>query len=254
MRGPNLCGIGAAAVAGRYRKRPTRRLLPVIVGAAALLPAPLYAQASGSIETGTLRPVAPAGGFGTTKDQVRLVVRKFAACSIARKRVPVENFLAMPFGGPDFLRMRRQVLQDECLGAGELSMRDDIIRGALFDVLYSLDFGRSKPIDVSGAPAIDYQAELPADATGSARQIAEMARFGDCVSRADQADVRLLLLSAPDTRAEQDMIGLLAPRLGPCVPQGITTHLTKSVLRGALAEGMYRLSRAASGRPWGVKA
>jgi hypothetical protein len=72
-----------------------------------------------------------------------------------------------------------------------------------------------------------------------------MEQFGECVSRARAEEVRQLLAAPPETPLESRAITLLSPSLSGCVPKGQDFRFSKTVLRGALAEGMYRLSKAA---------
>jgi hypothetical protein len=40
--------------------------------------------------------------------------------------------------------------------------------------------------------------------------------------------------------------------LGACIPNGRKISFSRSVLRAAVAEGLYRLERAANRIPWGA--
>ena len=205
----------------------------------------IHAQASGSLETGTLIPVRPAGGYGTAPSDVRQVVRRFSACSVGRGRTSVEMFLAAPVSSSEYIRLRRRVLVDDCLGAGELTISDAIIRGALFEQLYIADFKSQSALDLSNAPRVDYRAPYSTIVTPQAGQAIALAELGDCVARRAASKARALLLVEPGSSAESAAFAELSPELGPCVPKGQRVALSRSIVRGGLAEGLYRVSRSA---------
>jgi hypothetical protein len=228
-------------------------LFAATLPALAMTAAKLSAQASGSMETGSLIANHPAGGYGTSGKDARAISRRFAECSIRRGRRSAELYLAAPIGSADQARLQRQVLVDDCLGAGELSLPPDVIRGALFEQLYLLEYKTAPPADLSTVPTIDYTFGYSAPLTAGAINGIALAQFGDCVARADAGHARDLLTSLPDSTGETAAVGGLMSHLAPCIPQGRTIHFSRSVLRAAIAEGLYRLERAATGTPWGAK-
>jgi len=122
------------------------------------------------------------------------------------------------------------------------------MRGALFEAAYDRAFGRSGPTDFKAVPAINYLAPYSAEISSEAANTIALAQFGDCVSRADGSNARKLMATSPESTAELAAISDLAPRFAACIPQGRTISFSRSVARGAIAEGLYRLSRAAAGQ------
>lgn len=221
--------------------------LPALV----LTPAELCAQASGSMETGSLITNRPAGGLGTGRKDARLISREFAACSVRRGRAIAERYLAAPIGSANHMRLQRRVLVDDCLGAGELTLPVQVIRGALFEQLYLLDYRTAPAHDLAAVAAIDYSAGYSSPVTPQAGNGIALAQFGDCVARADTDNARHFLINFPDSGGETAAVRALMPRLGACIPAGLKITFSRSVLRAAIAEGVYRLVRAANRVPWG---
>ncbi|HYI39367.1 MAG TPA: hypothetical protein VE053_03510 [Allosphingosinicella sp.] len=228
-------------------------LLSLALSVWVLTPAPLRAQASGSMETGSLIANRPAGGYGTSSNEARLISRKFAECSIRRGRLSAQRYLAAPIGSSEQARLQRQVLVDDCLGAGRLSLPHEVIRGALFEQLYLLEYKAPPAVDLKAVAAIDYTAGYSAPVSGPAINGIALAQFGDCVARADAESARSLLTNLPDSKGESAAVQGLMPRLGACIPKGRKISFSRSVLRASVAEGLYRLTRAADGAAWGTK-
>lgn len=204
------------------------------------------------METGSLVTNRPAGGYGTTRNEARSISRKFAECSVRRGRVTAERYLSTPIGSSDQARLQRQVLVDDCLGVGELRLPPEVIRGALFEQLYLLQYKNDPGRDLSAVAAIDYTAGYSAPVPQHAINGIALAQFGDCVARADTAHARELLINLPDSKGETAAMHGLMPRLGACIPKGQKISFSRSVLRAAIAEGLYRLARAADGSSWGA--
>ncbi|MEA3008447.1 MAG: hypothetical protein QOJ91_139 [Sphingomonadales bacterium] len=231
--------------------RLSLRLL-LAVAAVALSPAALGAQASGSMETGSLITNRPAGGLGTGRGDARVISRQFAECSIKRGRGIAERYLAAPIGSKDYSKLQRQVLVDDCLGAGELTLPGEVIRGALFEQLYLIDYRTRPAADLAAVAAIDYTAGYSAPVAVDAGNGIALAQFGDCVARANPSDAHKLLVNIPGSAGESDAVHGLMSHLGACIPAGRKISFSRSVLRSAVAEGLYRLVRAANGLPWGA--
>ncbi len=53
----------------------------------------------------------------------------------------------------------------------------------------------------------------------------------------------MLLRSQPGSSSESAAFAKLSPAFPSCVPQGQTLSLSKTIARGALAEGMFWLSK-----------
>ncbi|HEY0027491.1 MAG TPA: hypothetical protein VGC35_06445 [Allosphingosinicella sp.] len=217
-----------------------------------LTPAALCAQASGNMETGSLIKNRSAGGYGTDPKDVRSISRIFAECTLRRGRGSVERYLAAPIGGSEEAKLRKRILVDDCLGAGSLTLPLEVIRGALFEQLYLADFKTAPVADLSAVPAIDYTIGYAQPIAPQASNGIALARFGDCVARTDPGNARSMLVNVPDSRGETAALQALKSRLGGCIPQGQKISFSRSVLRASIAEGLYRLARAATGAPWGA--
>lgn len=204
------------------------------------------------METGSLITNRPAGGATTGKKDARSISRHFAACTIRRGRGSAERYLATPVGAPGWERLQHLVLVDECLGTGELRLPFEVIRGALFEQLYLTDYKADPVADLTAVAPIDYAAGYSSPVSVQVGNAIALGQFGDCVARADSAGARNLLTSLPDSSGETAAVHRLMPRLGACIPAGRKITFSKSVLRAAVAEGLYRLTRAAEQKPWGA--
>ena len=207
--------------------------------AAAAIALPLIASAQ---EMGTLLTHRPASVNGTTKIDARRTMREFGTCSVARAPGSAERFVGLPVDSPDAARFLPSVASPDCLGDGELHIPRPIIRGSLFEALYVRRFHRSGPVTFAGAAPIDYAAGYSPPYSPAAANAIGMGQLGDCVVRADGEDAKTLILAIPATAEEDGAIAGLTAHLGPCVVKGQRITFSRSIIRAAIAEGLYRLS------------
>lgn len=150
-----------------------------------------------------------------------------------------------PVHTDEYGKLLNRVTIDDCLSHGELTMPWNGVRTAIIEALYVERYGRSGPTDFSHVPPIDYLAGYPGELPDNARTVVALGKFGDCVSRKDSLNARALAVSIPGSPDETQRFRFLSPSFNGCVIQGEKLTFSKSVIRGAVSEGLYRLSRAA---------
>ena len=211
--------------------------------------APAIAQ-----ETGTLIQRKAAQIHGTSKTDARRTVLEFAACLISRSPGRADKMVALPISAREYQIMYRNLydtFDDECLSSGDtggvqLRFSPTVFRAGLFEELYRRNFGRKGPTDFQAVTTSGYR-ELYGDAVADpeVRNAIAIKQFGECVTRADGAGVRELMTANAGSADEAGTFTRLAPRLGACLPKGEKIAFSKPILKGALAEGIYRLSLVA---------
>ncbi len=200
--------------------------------------------AGSSPETGSLITRRAAQISGSTKTDARRTTRDFGVCILKRFPKYGERLAVEPVHTPEYSKLLDRVTIVDCLSHGELSIPWNVVRTAIIEALYVDRFGRSGPTDFSQVSPIDYLAGYPAELPGNARTTVALAKFGDCVSRKDPVNSRALAVSMPGSAEETQRFRFLSPSFDGCVIQGEKLTFSKSVIRGAVSEGLYRLSRA----------
>ena len=212
--------------------------------AAILAPASAAAQSS-SPETGSLITPRAAQIHGTTVTDARRTTRGFGVCVVKRFPKYGERLAVEPVHTPEYDKLLKRVTIDDCLSTGELRLPWNVIRTTIIEALYLNRFGRGGPTDFSQVQPINYLAGCPAELKGNARTVVALAKFGDCVGRKDPVNARGLVLSIPGSSDEAQRLRFLSPSFNGCVVQGEKLTFSRSVIRGAVVEGLYRLSQAA---------
>jgi hypothetical protein len=198
-------------------------------------------------ETGTLIQRRAAQIDEGNPNAGRLTMEAFGACIVSRSKGRVGKFIDMRVDDPgyhDYMKNLFDRAEDQCLSQGRLQFYDTNLRGALFQALYTQEF-KASALDLAAVQSSGYRQLYPETLSPAARNAVALEQFGECVARADPQNVRGLLRALAGSSQESALFGVLAPRFGACVPQGEKLTFSKVVLKGALAEGIYRLSRAA---------
>ena len=219
--------------------------------AGAVVASPVSAQSTmgSSPETGSLIKRRAAQVNGTTKTDARRTTREFGVCVLRRFPKYGERVALEPVHTDEYDKLLKRMLIDDCLSGGsaaELSFPLNVARSAVIEALYVEEFGRSGPTEFSQVPPIDYLAGYPENLPGNARNTIALARFGDCVSRKDPVNARALAVSNPGSPEEIQRLRFLGPSFNGCVIQGEKLTFSRSVIRGAVSEGLFRLSWAST--------
>lgn len=221
-----------------------RFLSPIaLLGTLLSAAAPALAQ-----ETGTLVTHRAAQIDGRGRDAARLAIERFMTCAVSRQSGRAANLVGMRIDTPEYQRAFRSLFDtigDLCLSGGDLAFTEGLFRGGLFQALYARDVGADGPTDFSAVASSGYLDLYTQPLSEQARIALALEQFGECVSRADANGVRTLLRQLPGSAGEREAINALRPRFAACIPQNETIRFSPSVLKGALAEGIYRLSIAA---------
>ena len=199
-----------------------------------------------SPETGSLISRRAAQISGTTKTDARRTTREYGVCVLKRFPKYGERVALEPVHTDEYDKLLKRMVIGDCLSLGELSFPLNVVRSAVIEALYVEQFGRSGPTEFSQVPPIDYLAGYPAELPGNARTIVALAKFGDCVSRNDLVNARALAVSIPGSGDEKQRLIALSPSFNGCVIEGEKLTFSRSVIRGAVSEGLFRLSRVAS--------
>lgn len=218
-------------------------MLRLLAGVMVVCAMPVQAQ-----ETGTLiRRNRAAQIEEGNPNAPRIAMEAFGACVVSRSKGRVAKFVDMRVGNQefgDYLRVMFDRSGDFCLSGGWLQFQDIHFRGALFQGLYNAEF-KGGPPSFGQSTSSNYRALYPETLSPAARNTVALEQFGECVSRADPQGVHELLRSVAASSRETALFRSLSPRFSACVPQGEKIALSKIIVKGALAEGMYRLSKAA---------
>ncbi len=183
--------------------------------------------------------------------EARQSVADFAKCLSTSKAERVNELVRLPVDSAQYRRVAQRLYEtadDMCVVDGSLRYNAVLFAGALYDALYTRDFGFGGPGTFPEGVNTRYADRYRAPYSVDARQAIAIEQFGECVARAEPAASRLLLLSAPGSSEEGVQLASLKPRLAACVVNGKTVEMSKGVVRGAVAEGMYRLSHATTGK------
>lgn len=202
------------------------------------------AQKRVETDTGTRIPVplrarVPDVIGPATASQARVVMAEFSRCTVDRKIAVLSKLLSLPANRIESARWG-PLAEDDCMADGTLRFKAMTMRGAVFGELYrrrqdALQHG--KPWSLPVVPVV-YTERIDPDDTNPVNTALVM--FAACVIDRAPDKARAVLASPSASTAQDAAITALGPDLGPCLPQGRTITLNKSIIEGALGEALYR--------------
>lgn len=208
----------------------------------------LPAAAAGAQETGTLITRRAAQIDDDSPTAAQKAAEDFGTCLLSRERERMAKLIDLPVDSAEYAKLFDAMFgrTDQCLSDGTLKISELMLRGALFQALYRRDFSGDTELRFDPTVQTGYRDLYKAELSDKARMYVSLENFGECVSRADPYGVRALVLSRPGSSAESAALTQLHPRLAGCVVQGNQVRFSRANLKGILAEGLYRLSRASA--------
>ncbi len=241
-------------------------LLPLL--ALAIAPAPLAAQysrpaPSGSqpsrVEQQASQPGAPAGQPPATASRAE-VLRAAICLAGSRNAAAAEALVATPpYSQPERDQAGRtlRVAQSCVRAATPIVTSAMALRAAIAEALYEARFAQPQ---AALTPPLAVRPLLQPEASILPEIVAQLTVYhnvAECAVTRQQDLVRALLATEPGAEAELPAVQALYPTFGACVPPGTRLRLDRNVIRGILAEALYRWSvvqREGSASPWAAPA
>jgi hypothetical protein len=220
-----------------------QRALFLVALLAGLCPSLAIAQ-----ETGTLITRRAAQIDSTSVNGARRAMEDFAACLVAREKGRVATLIDLPVDTKESDKAFDAIFgqNDECLSDGQLRLNELGLRGAIFQALYKRDYATSNILAFPPEVQTGYRDLYPAELSEKARMYVSLNHFSECVTRADPSAVRQLITSQVGSSTETTTFAALLPKLSACIVKDNEIRFSKGNLKGFLAEGIYRLSRASA--------
>ena len=212
-----------------------KRLAWALVCALGLLAAPALADRDG------------------TADQAIRAMHDFAMCTEQNRPHAALRLIATEPGTAAYARLARDISTADCVGNAPwaettLRFRASLLVGGLYEALYLRQF-HGAPLDFSATPPLAYP--WPDSQASAEDRAATMAllQVGECVVRAAPEASGALLRTRVTSDEEGAALTRLVPHLPGCISAGAQLTFSRPVLRGLVAQGLYRLSLNSPRRP-----
>ena len=181
------------------------------------------------------------------KESTRMML-EFAECTAkSRKfRPDVERFLRMSPSNPAFGDLGNRFARNECVPVrmmqGKVEMKFDslLFRYGLFEARYRIEFRKAPPPSVADLPPLDIFGEFDPRGASIPDVVVFLRQLGDCVIREKPAEAHAFVLALPYSDEESEALNGLMPALALCTPEGQTLKFSRPMLRGAIAEALYK--------------
>jgi len=227
-----------AVKVNRIRVRKSLFAITFLWSAAA---ASVHAQETGSL-VNKYKPAQLKSVGGPAA--ARAALEDYAACQVGRQPARLAKLLTVRVDTAEYVALMNSLLGfDACISSGTLVVTPNTHRGALFQALYNREFKKNTPIDFKDIKS-NYRELYPEDLSVEAQNWLSLLAFSECVVRSDPTAVRDLMRSLTGASSEDIAFMRIGPNLNACMPEGKKLTFSKSIIKGLLAESIYRLSLA----------
>ncbi len=167
----------------------------------------------------------------------------YAQCLLTSKRREkiIEAFLLIPDGHADQNNLDERLIVPTCAKSGEkLIFRGNLFQRSLYIALYNKYYRKSAPNAFQNI-ALDYNQEVsPKYGQIKGDQLA-LRIFSDCTIKSNPNAAHAFVVSQPQSSAETDYINIISAALNDCIPEGGQLSISRSNLKSAMAEALYKM-------------
>jgi hypothetical protein len=223
--------------------RASTWLIPALVAAALLcvgVAAPAHAQPDEK-------------RAGTAKESTRLML-EFAECTARKRKIKpeIDRFLRMSPANPEFGVLARKFANDNCMPTNlmaEVRMTFDslLFRYGLFEARYRIEFGKGSPPAIVDLPPLDFENEFDLTISADLKGVESLPplvvflrKLSQCLILERPAEAHALVIARPYSDAETKALPPVIEVLGACIGEGQTLKFSRPMLRGAIAEALYK--------------
>ena len=201
---------------------------------------PLSAQWTGT-RLGPKPASAPDGNI--SKDDIaRTTMRSYAHCVINFNRPRVIAYLETIPGSPEAHKISNSLAIDKCLVSDELRFNEKLFRWTVYDDLYNTSYRNFDVTKILTVPETDFASLANAIGSTGSEAIAVW-QLGECSVRAAPNEAATLVKSAIGSKIESAAINAIVPHVGGCVDKDSQIKFSKLVLRGIMAEALYKMAK-----------
>lgn len=198
--------------------------------------------------------------------ETRVIAYKYGQCAVRGHTAGASEAIMRNVDNETLVKRYRILINGDCLRApgSRLMFPGDFYRYALADGLVTRRLADRPVPDLTNVPPLAHAAAqespmpplddnqianlLYANALHKAQQAAAfraLSIYGECVVRVSPTHAKALLITEPESAAENDGFRAMQPAFAQCMPEGQTMTLDKFVLRGIVAVNYYRLATTA---------
>jgi hypothetical protein len=202
--------------------------------------------------------------------ETRILVDDYGKCIVGKQAKRAAEAIVRNVNNNTLMREYASLIDGSCMQTPpgttvQVRFEGDQFRYAIADALVRKELGALPAPVLTAVPPLDHRVPAPpsrldkkgrpvkdrvyADAVKHYEQdqaFSYLSGYGECVVRNNPAGARALLLTRPETDAENAGFAALKNAFASCLEEGRTLAFGKVTLRGTIAINYYRLARAAA--------
>jgi hypothetical protein len=171
-------------------------------------------------------------------------MRDFARCVVSSKKREAKavEFLKVPDGDPRQRDLGTKIAVSGCAPTGsKMQFQPDLFSRSVYTALYRKYYGKTPPETDKWTVATDYTSEYSVSTTPVRQQQLALRAFADCTASGDAPAAHRFAISEMRGSEEKAALPSVMVWLQKCLPEGTQLRFSRTVLKGLLAESLYKM-------------
>jgi hypothetical protein len=180
----------------------------------------------------------------SSASEAEKVMANFAKCVIGSKKRQEKAlaYLMIPNGDPRQNVEGSAIAKSECAMPGsQMRFQGDLFAGTLYTALYRKFYVKTPPGDLSAIEPAVYESEFKVTTTPVGTEQLALRAFGDCAVLQNPAAAHDFAISEMRGQNEKAALPAVVEATGLCVSAGSTLKFSRTILKGVIAESLYKM-------------
>jgi hypothetical protein len=181
-----------------------------------------------------------------SRKQAERVMRDFAKCVVSNKsrEAKAVAFLRLPDGDLKQSASGSEIASSGCAPRGsQMRFQPELFSRSIYTALYRKYYLKSAPTDFSGMADADYRTEYQVGDTPVSTEQLALRTFSDCTVRQNPVAAHLFAISEMQSDAEKTAVPTVTTSMQQCLNAGATLKFSRTILKGLIAESLYKFRR-----------
>ncbi len=196
--------------------------------------------------------VAGDGMEKSSASEAEKAMAAFAKCVIDSKKRQEKAlaYLMIPNGDPRQNVEGSAIAKSECAMPGsEMRFQGDLFAGTLYTALYRKYYAKTFPGDLSTIEPAVYESEFKVTTTPVGTEQLALRAFGDCAVLQNPKAAHDFAISEMRGQNEKAALPAVIEATGLCVSAGSTLKFSRTILKGIIAESLFKMRNRQAATP-----
>jgi hypothetical protein len=186
------------------------------------------------------------GREAASRKEAERIMRDFAKCVVSTKsrEAKAMAFLQLPDGDPQQSVQGSEIAMSGCAPPGsQMRFKPELFSRSIYTALYRKYYYKSVPADFADLEPADYRLEYNSSSVPVLTEQLALRTFADCTVRQNAAAAHQFAITEMQSNAEKEAVPAITASMQQCLNTGATLKFSRTILKGLIAESLYKFRR-----------